>query len=82
MKTIVQKKEKIALNQKDAIKKESELSLKLRQVIQKLNMKIQIQQTNHPVSSMQGFATLSAPATTTAMGGNGSASKKNAASNK
>lgn len=45
MKTIVQQKEKIAQTQKDAISKERELSLKLRQAIQKLNLKIQMQQT-------------------------------------
>ena len=41
MKTIVQQKEKIAQTQKDALKKERELSLQLRQAIQKLNLKIQ-----------------------------------------
>lgn len=50
MKTIVQQKEKIAQTQKDALKKERELSLKLRQAIQKLNFKIQMQQTNPAVS--------------------------------
>jgi hypothetical protein len=42
IKTIVQQKEKIVQNQKDTLKKERELSLKLRQAIQKLNLKIQM----------------------------------------
>jgi hypothetical protein len=38
MKTIVQQKEKIALTQKEALKKEREISLELRQAINKLNL--------------------------------------------
>ena len=79
MKTIVQQKEKIALTQKDAIKKERELSLKLRQAIQKLNMKIQIQQTNPGTHNSGGLAAVSAPASSTTM--SGSASKKSTFTN-
>ena len=79
MKTIVQQKEKIALTQKDAIKKERELSLKLRQAIQKLNMKIQIQQTNPGTHNSGGLAAVSAPSSSNPIGG--SASKKSTATN-
>ena len=41
MKTIVQQREKIAQTQKDQLKKERELSLKLRKAIEKLNLRVQ-----------------------------------------
>jgi hypothetical protein len=42
MKTIVQQKEKIAQTQKEALKKEREISLELRQAINKLNLQTQL----------------------------------------
>ena len=38
---MVKQKEKVAINQREAIKKERELSSKLRQAISKLNIKVQ-----------------------------------------
>lgn len=41
MKSMIEQKEKVASNQREAIKRERELSTKLRQAIAKLNVKMQ-----------------------------------------